>query len=407
MTSKSPSARDDFAKVNAAYRCNAFKSTHRRNGYGKAAHPDIGSQKSSVMIETGENRMRSSFRWLRQFICSYRLDAGIWRTTKKVLSCLLLALALVSGLRTVSAATLVMTTYVSGNGKDSNPCTTVRPCQTLQGALAKTSAGGQIHVLDFADYGSVTVTKSISILGGSGAAGVLATTNVSGIIINAGANDVINLQGLDIDGAGVGANGIRSRPGHHYTSKTASFGDLQTGSLFNPALSTLLVETTLVSNNTTGVNFQNSSASTGVLNNVQMINNASGIVAAGASSTAQANLTVQASMVANNNTVGILAGSFSLVTVSNTTIANNGVGLKADSASALLQVTGSTVSGNGTAGLRRTAVRSSVQATIPLALTKLAIPHRRAQFQQPRTLNIQLPTSNTNTNSTAARWVPH
>ena len=61
-----------------------------------------------------------------------------------------------------------------------------------------------------------------------------------------------------------------------------------------------------------------------------------------------ANVTVQSSMVANNTTVGILAGSFSAVSVSNTTIANNGIGLEAQSATALLQVSGSTVTGNGT-----------------------------------------------------------
>jgi hypothetical protein len=37
---------------------------------------------------------------------------------------------------------------------------------------------------------------------------VLATSSVTGITINTGANDIINLRGLEIDGAGSGANGI-------------------------------------------------------------------------------------------------------------------------------------------------------------------------------------------------------
>src|SRR5262245_37581093 len=41
-------------------------------------------------------------------------------------------------------------TYVSGRGSDSNACTQSAPCLTLQGALAKTNAGGEIYALNSA-----------------------------------------------------------------------------------------------------------------------------------------------------------------------------------------------------------------------------------------------------------------
>src|SRR4029079_10975769 len=56
-------------------------------------------------------------------------------------------------------------TYVSGSGSDNNPCTLLQPCNTLQGALAKTAPGGQINTLDSANYGYVTIDKTVSIVG--------------------------------------------------------------------------------------------------------------------------------------------------------------------------------------------------------------------------------------------------
>jgi hypothetical protein len=83
-----------------------------------------------------------------------------------------------------------MRTYVAGNGADNNPCTDVAPCKTFNAALALTMAGGEIFVLDSADYGPVTITKSVTITSEGAVAGVLATSGAA-ITINAGANDVV------------------------------------------------------------------------------------------------------------------------------------------------------------------------------------------------------------------------
>ena len=98
-------------------------------------------------------------------------------------------------------------TWVSGAGSDSNDCTLVAPCQTFAGALPKTSAGGEINVLDRGGFGGVTITKSITIRSDRVEAGVLAG-GVNGIIVNAGTNDSVVLEGLDIEGLGTGLNGV-------------------------------------------------------------------------------------------------------------------------------------------------------------------------------------------------------
>jgi hypothetical protein len=230
-------------------------------------------------------------------------------TRRKTVLRLLLAMTFAPWLHALPAQAQAMRTFVSGLGKDSNPCTVAAPCKTLQAALAKTLAGGQISALDSADYGNVTINQAVSIVSGHGATGVMATSSVTAITINAGANDVINLQGLDIDGAGSGANGIQFNTGASLNVQNSVIRGFSNGINFQPnGSSALSVGNTLVSNNSTGLRFQSSAISTGVLNDVQMVNNGTGIVAAGTSGTAPATVAIQNSVVANNSTVGILSG---------------------------------------------------------------------------------------------------
>lgn len=272
--------------------------------------------------------------------------------TMAVLRSLLMAILISPWLLATSADSQSSRTHVSGLGKDSGPCSANSPCLTLQRAFNQTLPGGQIYALDSANYGSLMINKAVSIIGGRGATGILATANVSGITINAGTNDIIALQGLNIDGAQLGSNGVLFTSGASLHIRDSVIRGFSTGINFHATgASTLLVEKSTITNNGTGINFQTAAATTGVLNDLQAVNNASGITATGGSASAVANLIVQGSIVANNSTVGILAGSFAAVTVSNSTLANNGVALQAQSASAGIQVSGSTVTGNGTGWL--------------------------------------------------------
>jgi hypothetical protein len=100
-------------------------------------------------------------------------------------------------------------TWVSGVGMDSNPCSRTAPCQTFAGAIGKTAAGGEISVLDPHGYGSVTITKSITINGEGSLSSILAASaGTLGISVNAGASDVVYLKNLDINGATTGSTGI-------------------------------------------------------------------------------------------------------------------------------------------------------------------------------------------------------
>src|SRR5512132_4382749 len=81
-------------------------------------------------------------------------------------------------------------TWVSGVGDDANPCSRTAPCKTFAGAISKTAAGGEINCLDPAGYGSVTITKSITIDCHYTERGILASLT-NGVIINAASTDKV------------------------------------------------------------------------------------------------------------------------------------------------------------------------------------------------------------------------
>src|SRR3989449_11195997 len=63
------------------------------------------------------------------------------------------------------AAAQATRTWVSGVGDDANPCSRTAPCKTWAGAISKTFIGGEIDALDPGGFGTVSVTKSITLDG--------------------------------------------------------------------------------------------------------------------------------------------------------------------------------------------------------------------------------------------------
>src|SRR6266404_8225024 len=90
-------------------------------------------------------------------------------------------------------------TWVSGVGDDAHPCSRTAPCKTFAGAISKTAPSGEIDCLDPGGFGAVTITKAITIDCDSGAGGVL-VSGTNGIVIAAGAGDVIVLRNIQING---------------------------------------------------------------------------------------------------------------------------------------------------------------------------------------------------------------
>jgi hypothetical protein len=113
-------------------------------------------------------------------------------------------------LATVPAWALNDHTYVSGKGTDTGACTTpATACRTFAFAIGQTAASGTIIAIDPANYGPVTITKSISIIAdGGGPAGIF-TASGTAITINQGSALLnVNLRGLTLDGSGTATAGI-------------------------------------------------------------------------------------------------------------------------------------------------------------------------------------------------------
>ncbi len=100
-------------------------------------------------------------------------------------------------------------TWVSGVGDDANPCSRTAPCKTFAGAISKTAPGGEIDALDPGGFGAVTITKGMTIDGGGGQVASVLVSGTNGIVVSAGASDVIILRHLRINGIGTGLSGIR------------------------------------------------------------------------------------------------------------------------------------------------------------------------------------------------------
>src|ERR1700732_2979219 len=75
-------------------------------------------------------------------------------------------------------------TWVSGVGDDANPCSRTAPCKTFPGAISKTAAGGEIDCLDPGGFGTVNITKSITMECDIGPGSILASSTF-GIQVNA------------------------------------------------------------------------------------------------------------------------------------------------------------------------------------------------------------------------------
>lgn len=237
------------------------------------------------------------------------------KTLLKATSCLTLSLFAV-----VAAHGQYNRTWVSGVGDDANPCTRTAPCKTFAGAIAKTSAGGEIDVLDEGGFGAITITKAITIDGG-GNIGSILVAGTNGIVVSAGASDAVTIRNITMTGI-----------------KQVSTPGL-TGILINQAGS---------------VHVENCTISNFGQSGIAMVSNGTPA------------LVVEHSHIRDNSVSGItvgVTGTTALVSVSDTTLENNGVGLLAKG---LSKVTAKNVvaSGNTGAGFQADASAGSTTMNI-------------------------------------------
>jgi hypothetical protein len=221
-------------------------------------------------------------------------------------------------------------TWVSGVGDDANPCSRTAPCKTFAGAISKTAAKGEINVLDPGGFGAVTITKSITIHSESVDAGILASF-VNGIIIQAGATDVVELSGLNINGFGNGINGI----------KIISAGAVH-------IRKSLIHEFPTAGN--AGILIQPTAGNVDVfISDTTLTQNAQGVLA-GPTGGATANVVLDRVNLTNINGPAVRANGGAEIRVTNSVITGNNRGLQQGGNGQIISSGNNTLAGNNTDG---------------------------------------------------------
>ena len=102
--------------------------------------------------------------------------------------------------------------YLAPEGSDANPCTLPQPCRLLPAALTAVAEGGEIWMLDSANYntGNVAVTKSVTILAVPGAVGSFVSLGGAPALTISNASEVSlrNIVVGPLAGAAAGDRGI-------------------------------------------------------------------------------------------------------------------------------------------------------------------------------------------------------
>ena len=259
-------------------------------------------------------------------------------------------------------------TWVSGVGDDANPCSRTAPCKTFAGAISKTAAGGEINCIDHGGFGAVTIVKAMTIDCANIEAGVV-VAGTNGVIVNAGASDVVVLRGIDFMGtvSVPGLNGIRFIAGGALHVEKCLIREFTSGApngagiLFQPSgASKLFVSDTVITNNTSGgvvIRPTGTGSANATIFRTISSGNASGFVAdTSAPTTGVISMMVRESSANGNTGAGIasisVAGSgnaFALIDRSTSSL--NGTGISATGPNSPMLSGSSTIWQNSTIGL--------------------------------------------------------
>jgi hypothetical protein len=282
------------------------------------------------------------------------------------------ALALAVTLPAAPAQAQATRAFVSAAGSDSNNCiNTNTPCRHFQNAYIAMPNGGEIDVLDPGNYGALTVNHKLSIVG-RGWATVGGVNGAASFVINSGTGDTIDISGVTLDGANIAdSSGIQFNSGGSLNVQDSVIRNFAGNGIHvssSASATQLFVSYTLVADNGgdgIGLFPSGSETTNGVLDHVKMQNNFNGLAIAAVPGQT-INVIVSDSVIASNLNDGITIefdGGVASIMVRNSTIANNtnfglqmtsGVGGCVGAAGAIIRVSRSAITGNGTGWVNAT-----------------------------------------------------
>ena len=250
--------------------------------------------------------------------------------------------------------------YLASDGSDANPCTLPLPCRLLPRALTTVADGGEIWMLDSANFNSaqVDVTKSVTILAIPGALGsVVATAGRALNIATPGVKVTLrNLVIVPLPGAGA-TGGIHMTGGARLVVEGCEISGMPApheGIRVATAAEVHVIDSVIRANNV-GVYLDNGAIAT-ISTSRLLGNNDIGVYVNGTSGSTRLALSDSTiSSIPSIASVGIFtqaeAGAATGVSVVRSTISNNSIGilLGGGGGTRTVSVGASMFTGNGTA----------------------------------------------------------
>ncbi len=269
------------------------------------------------------------------------------RLLQSVLALLLFVLGPVAALH--AQATKI---FVASFGNDANDGSRGSPKRNFQAAHDATAAGGQIVVLDTAGYGTLNITKSLSVTVPPGVNGFVTAASGNGVTIAAASGDVVALRGLVIEKDGSGIRyGIYATSVGTLVIEDCTVRNFTDGIYVIPTTAMQLsIYNTTVRGGNEGIHIENAAA---VKVNASATNchveqcAIGGVYAYVASSSGGVDFTLEGCTLRGNSTVLSAAGASVVVRVSDCTISGNANGIVTNNQAQVLSRGNNTLENNG------------------------------------------------------------
>ena len=192
-----------------------------------------------------------------------------------------LLVALAALLLSAAAQAQLFRAYLSASGSDSNPCTLISPCRLLPAALNAVVSGGEIWMIDSANYNVATVSvgKSVSILAVPGVVGSVVAMGGPAIAIGASGLSVAlrNLVIVPFIG-GSGTNGVELTGASSLVIERSLIANLPNNGVYVSGTGRVKIANSIIRNNSAwAVRLEDGAA--GAISGTQLLANDGGVLA--------------------------------------------------------------------------------------------------------------------------------
>jgi hypothetical protein len=246
--------------------------------------------------------------------------------------------------------------FVASYGSDSNPCTFGSPCKTFQLAVDVVADGGEVTAIDSAGFGQIAIDKSVTITSPNGVeAGIATPSGGTAITINTtNSANIVNLNGLTLDGVGGATNGIDVANGAILHVRNCVIRNFANDGILiqqdDPNSFQFSISDTQISDNgNDGIETNSAFAFSlfGVLDHVDIENNAGNGLALTNTVSQPMLITVRNSIVAQNST-GVSANNLGAqIVITRSTITENTTGVSTSNGAQVTSYGDNNISNNG------------------------------------------------------------